>query len=219
MWVPFNEGWGQHETEKYVAWLKQRDPSRLVNNTSGWTDTGVGDVSDVHSYPGPAMPLLEEKRAAVLGEFGGLGLPLEGHTWIDKGNWGYRTYKNTDELGQAYRDLMYQLRIMVGEGLAAAIYTQTTDVEIEVNGMMTYDRAVVKLPQDARRPSCRARLAAASSATSFSHRIAPRSSGDTRPLLRRRPGRQPRSMTEDGRGATGDSASLIRRVHASGRRG
>jgi Glycosyl hydrolases family 2, sugar binding domain/Glycosyl hydrolases family 2/Glycosyl hydrolases family 2, TIM barrel domain len=149
MWVPFNEGWGQHETEKYVAWLKERDPSRLVNNTSGWTDTGVGDVSDVHSYPGPAMPLLEDKRAAVLGEFGGLGLPLEGHTWIDKGNWGYRSYKNTDELGQAYRDLMHQLRIMVGEGLAAAIYTQTTDVEIEVNGMMTYDRAVVKLPQDA----------------------------------------------------------------------
>jgi hypothetical protein len=150
MWVPFNEGWGQHQTEQYVAWLKERDPSRLVNNTSGWTDTGVGDVSDVHSYPGPAMPLLEEKRAAVLGEFGGLGLPLEGHTWIDKGNWGYRSYKTTAELGQAYRDLMYQLRIMVGQGLAAAIYTQTTDVEIEVNGMMTYDRAVVKLPEDAK---------------------------------------------------------------------
>jgi hypothetical protein len=150
MWVPFNEGWGQHETERYVAWLKQRDPSRLVNNTSGWTDTGVGDVSDVHSYPGPAMPVLEDKRAAVLGEFGGLGLPLEGHTWIDKGNWGYRSYKSPDELGQAYRDLMYQLRIMVGEGLAAAIYTQTTDVEVEVNGIMTYDREVVKLPADAK---------------------------------------------------------------------
>ena len=150
MWVPFNEGWGQHQTEQYVAWLKGRDPSRLVNNTSGWTDTGVGDVSDVHSYPGPAMPLLEDRRAAVLGEFGGLGLPLEGHTWIDKGNWGYRSYKSPAELGQAYRDLMYQLRIMVGQGLAAAIYTQTTDVEIEVNGIMTYDRAVVKLPDDAK---------------------------------------------------------------------
>jgi hypothetical protein len=149
MWVPFNEGWGQHETEKYVAWIKQKDPSRLVNNASGWTDKGVGDVSDVHSYPNPIRPPLEDKRAAVLGEFGGLGLPLEGHTWIEKGNWGYRSYKNVEELGQAYRDLLYQLRILVGEGLSAAIYTQTTDVEIEVNGMLTYDRAVVKLPPDA----------------------------------------------------------------------
>lgn len=150
MWVPFNEGWGQHETEKYVAWIKQKDPSRLVNNASGWTDKGVGDVSDVHSYPNPIRPPLEDKRAAVLGEFGGLGLPLEGHTWIEKGNWGYRSYTNVEELGQAYRDLMYQLRILVGEGLSAAIYTQTTDVEIEVNGMLTYDRAVVKLPPDAK---------------------------------------------------------------------
>jgi len=150
MWVPFNEGWGQHETEQYVRWLKQHDPSRLVNNASGWTDKGVGDVSDVHSYPAPIRPPLEDQRAAVLGEFGGLGLPLDGHTWIEKGNWGYRSYKTPDELGQAYRDLMNQLRILVGEGLAAAIYTQTTDVEIEVNGMLTYDRAVVKLPADAK---------------------------------------------------------------------
>jgi hypothetical protein len=150
MWVPFNEGWGQHQAEQYAAWLKERDPSRLVNHASGWTDKGVSDVSDTHSYPGPAMPLLESKRAAVLGEFGGLGLPIEGHTWIDKGNWGYRTYKTPEELGKAYRDLQYQLRILVGEGLSAAIYTQTTDVEVEVNGILTYDRAVVKLPADAK---------------------------------------------------------------------
>ena len=155
MWVPFNEGWGQHDTEQYVQWLKERDPSRLVNNASGWTDKGVGDVSDVHSYPAPIRPPLEDKRAAVLGEFGGLGLPLEGHTWIEKGNWGYRSYKSPEELGQAYRDLLYQLRILVGEGLSAAIYTQTTDVEIEVNGMLTYDRAVVKLPPDAKELSAR----------------------------------------------------------------
>ena len=155
MWVPFNEGWGQHDTEQYVQWLKEHDPSRLVNNASGWTDKGVGDVSDVHSYPAPIRPPLEDKRAAVLGEFGGLGLPLEGHTWIEKGNWGYRSYKSPEELGQAYRDLLYQLRILVGEGLSAAIYTQTTDVEIEVNGMLTYDRAVVKLPPDAKELSAR----------------------------------------------------------------
>jgi len=155
MWVPFNEGWGQHETEKYVAWIKQKDPSRLVNNASGWTDKSVGDVSDVHSYPFPIRPPLEDRRAAVLGEFGGLGLPLEGHTWLAKDNWGYRTYKSTDELGQAYRDLLYQLRILAGEGLSAAIYTQTTDVEIEVNGMLTYDREVVKLPPDAKELAAR----------------------------------------------------------------
>ena len=155
MWVPFNEGWGQHETEKYVALIKKMDPSRLVNNASGWTDKSVGDVSDVHSYPFPIRPPLEDKRAAVLGEFGGLGLPLEGHTWLGKDNWGYRTYKTTDELGQAYRDLLYQLRILAGEGLSAAIYTQTTDVEIEVNGMLTYDREVVKLPPDAKELAAR----------------------------------------------------------------
>ncbi len=150
MWVPFNEGWGQHQAEQYAAWLKERDPSRLVNHASGWTDKGVSDVSDAHSYPGPAIPLLEDRRAAVLGEFGGLGLPLVGHTWIDKGNWGYRSYKTPEELGKAYRDLLYQLRILVGEGLSAAIYTQTTDVEVEVNGILTYDRAIVKLPADAK---------------------------------------------------------------------
>ena len=149
MWVPFNEGWGQHETEKTVAWLKAYDPTRLVNNASGWTDKHVGDVSDVHSYPGPAMPVLEPNRAAVLGEFGGLGLPLDGHTWVNRNNWGYRSYADTVALGEAYRDLMHQLKFLIGDGLSAAVYTQTTDVEVEVNGLMTYDREVVKLPASA----------------------------------------------------------------------
>lgn len=145
MWVPFNEGWGQHSTEKYVAWLKSYDPSRLVNNTSGWTDAKVGDVADHHSYPGPAMPPLEPVRAATLGEFGGLGLPTDGHTWLDRGNWGYRSFTSLPDLNAAYRDLLAQLRLHAGDGLSSAIYTQTTDVEIEVNGVMTYDRAVTKL--------------------------------------------------------------------------
>ena len=149
MWVPFNEGWGQHDTEKTTAWLTTYDPSRLVNNASGWTDRKVGDVSDVHSYPGPALPTLEPTRAAVLGEFGGLGLPVTDHTWIDRNNWGYRSYPDTVALGAAYQDLTHQLRFLIADGLAAAIYTQTTDVEIEVNGLMTYDRAVIKLPADA----------------------------------------------------------------------
>jgi hypothetical protein len=81
----------------------------------------------------------------VLGEFGGLGLPVERHTWVDKGNWGYRSFTTAADLNKAYRDLLEQLRMHIGDGLAAAIYTQTTDVEIEVNGVMTYDRAEVKL--------------------------------------------------------------------------
>jgi hypothetical protein len=145
MWVPFNEGWGQHDTAKVVDWIKSTDPTRLVNNASGWTDMQVGDVVDLHSYPGPGIPPLEPARARVLGEFGGLGLPLEGHTWVGKGNWGYRSYATLDELNDAYRDLIAQLRLHQADGLAAAIYTQTTDCEIEVNGLMTYDRAVIKL--------------------------------------------------------------------------
>jgi hypothetical protein len=93
------------------------------------------------------MPEPEARRAAVLGEFGGLGLPLAGHTWLSEGNWGYRGYGDREALGSAYRALLVQLHPLIGEGLAGAIYTQTTDVEIEVNGVMTYDREVVKLPE------------------------------------------------------------------------
>ena len=146
MWVPFNEGWGQHDTERYVEYIRQQDSTRLINNASGWEDRKVGDVADHHAYPGPTVLPIESVRASVIGEFGGLGLPLEGHTWLDKGNWGYRSYANPDELGAAYRSLLYQLRIQVAQGASAAIYTQTTDVEVEVNGLMTYDRAVVKMP-------------------------------------------------------------------------
>ncbi len=149
MWVPFNEGWGQHDTPATVAWLAQHDSTRLVDNASGWTDATVGSVHDVHAYPGPGAPAVEPTRAAVLGEFGGLGLPLEGHTWIQKESWGYRNFPTVDSLGTAYRGLLVRLSPLRTDGLAAAIYTQLTDVEREVNGVMTYDRAVVKLPADA----------------------------------------------------------------------
>ena len=145
MWVPFNEGWGQYDTERITKWIKEYDPSRLVNNTSGWADRKVGDVYDIHAYPGPAAPANEEKRAVVLGEFGGLGLPEAEHTWQEKGNWGYRSYKDSDELTNAYRNLIMNLRPLIYNGLSAAVYTQTTDVEIEINGLMTYDRDVIKM--------------------------------------------------------------------------
>ncbi|MFC1662499.1 glycoside hydrolase family 2 protein, partial [Gemmatimonadota bacterium] len=151
MWVPFNEGWGQHQTEEYVEWLRGYDPSRLVNNASGWTDTGVGDVLDIHRYPGPGAPdaLEAGDRVPVLGEFGGLGLPVPGHTWVQEDNWGYRSFESPEGLREGYRELLHQLRAFVGDGLAAAVYTQTTDVEVEVNGVMTYDREIVKLGESA----------------------------------------------------------------------
>lgn len=145
MWVPFNEGWGQYDTERVVEMLHKHDPTRLINNASGWTDMRVGDVSDVHVYPGPGMSRPEKDRAVVLGEFGGLGLPVEGHTWVDKNNWGYVSFKSQNELTNAYVGLMERLRPLVIQGLSAAVYTQTTDVEIEVNGWMTYDRQVWKI--------------------------------------------------------------------------
>ena len=145
MWVPFNEGWGQFDTKRIVSWIENYDPTRLVDCASGWTDRGVGHVHDIHAYPGPACPSLEEKRAAVLGEFGGLGLPLPGHTWLREKSWGYRSFKNRGDLTRAYVNLLSRLRLLQSSGLAAAIYTQTTDVEIEVNGLMTYDREILKL--------------------------------------------------------------------------
>jgi len=145
MWVPFNEGWGQYDTPRIVDAVRQRDPSRLVDNASGWTDAKVGDVNDIHRYPGPGVPPKEAARAAVLGEFGGLGLPLPGRTWQDQANWSYRGFTSQAALTDAFVALLGRLHPLVGSpGLSAAVYTQTTDVEIEVNGLMTYDRAVIK---------------------------------------------------------------------------
>jgi len=146
MWVPFNEGWGQFDTPRVVDMVKKLDPTRLVDNASGWTDRGVGDVMDIHTYPGPEAPRIEAKRAGVLGEFGGLGLPLPGHTWQAEKNWGYRSYTTRDELTDAYVTLIKKLHPLTGRpGLSAAVYTQTTDVEVEVNGLMTYDREIIKM--------------------------------------------------------------------------
>jgi len=146
-WVPFNEGWGQFKTSEVVEWIREQDPGRLVDSASGWSDRGVGDVYDIHAYPGPAMPPLEAARAAVLGEFGGLGLPVTGHTWQDEENWGYRSFEDPAALTAAYLELLQRLRPLIADGLCAAVYTQTTDVEIEVNGLMSYDREVLKMDE------------------------------------------------------------------------
>jgi beta-galactosidase/beta-glucuronidase len=145
MWVPFNEGWGQFDTARIVEFTHKLDPSRLVDCASGWTDRGVGDVHDMHKYPGPGMPKVEEKRAAVLGEFGGLGMPTRGHTWQTEKNWGYVSYDTPKKLTDAYVAQLENLQPLIERGLSAAVYTQTTDVEGEVNGLMTYDREIVKM--------------------------------------------------------------------------
>lgn len=145
MWVLFNEGWGQYDSERLTSWLKTLDPTRLVNHASGWTDMRVGDVVDIHSYPGPDCPAPESRRAAVLGEFGGLGLAVDGHSWSSR-CWGYLMLPDAKELGSRYTRLFKQVWALHNfRGLSAAIYTQTTDVETECNGLLTYDRAVAKI--------------------------------------------------------------------------
>ena len=145
VWVPFNEAWGQFETEAVVEFVRRLDASRLVNSASGGNYLGVGDILDVHQYPDPMFPRTDPYKAAVCGEFGGLGLPVEGHTLLDKGNWGYRSFDNKEALTAAYLEKIAMLKPMIKQGLAAAIYTQITDVEIEVNGLLTYDREVLKM--------------------------------------------------------------------------
>jgi len=145
MWVLFNEGQGQHDTESLVAAIKALDPSRLVNNASGNDDKQCGDVIDMHNYPGPGSPKPEANRAAVLGEFGGLGFFVQGHTW-GKQTWGYKGTNSFEDLTRSYEKLLAKAWALKDkEGLSAVIYTQLTDVESEGNGLLTYDRAINKV--------------------------------------------------------------------------
>ncbi|MGB7395455.1 MAG: sugar-binding domain-containing protein [Pricia sp.] len=144
-WVPFNEAWGQFKTEEISDWTKAYDPSRLVNAASGGNFYRTGDIVDLHNYPDPAMYLYDAERTNVLGEYGGIGLALEGHLWRPDENWGYVKFKNSKEVTEQYVDYAEELRKMVKAGFSGAIYTQTTDVEGEVNGFMTYDRKVDKM--------------------------------------------------------------------------
>jgi hypothetical protein len=145
-WVPFNEGWGQFDTDRILAEVAALDPQRLVDGPSGWFDTGEGDMLDLHVY-GREQFFPEElpgDRPVVYGEFGGLGLPVEGHLSVDDG-WGYAAFESDKEYEKAYTALMSLIRDLVPRGLAGAIYTQTTDVESEINGLLTYDRRVFKI--------------------------------------------------------------------------
>lgn len=148
VWVPFNEAWGQFNTAKVVAWTQEYDPSRLVNPASGGNHYHVGDMLDLHNYPAPDLYLYDPDRPTVLGEYGGIGLPMEGHLWQPDRNWGYIQFKNPKEVTDEYVKYADQLKELILKGFSAAVYTQTTDVEGEVNGLMTYDRKVLKVEKD-----------------------------------------------------------------------
>lgn len=148
VWVPFNEAWGQFKTKEITEWTKAYDTSRLVNSASGGNFYRTGDIVDLHNYPGPAMYLYDAQRVNVLGEYGGIGLPIEDHLWKPDNNWGYVKFKNSKETTQQYIKYAEALKKLVKAGFSGAIYTQTTDVEGEVNGFMTYDRKVDKMNVD-----------------------------------------------------------------------
>lgn len=146
-WIPFNEAWGQFKTQEIAQWTKQYDPTRLVNPASGGNHYTCGDMLDLHNYPQPDIYLYDAQRATVLGEYGGIGLVVEGHLWEPDRNWGYVQFNSSKEATDEYikyADILYKL---IKKGFSAAVYTQTTDVEIEVNGLMTYDRKEVKLDE------------------------------------------------------------------------
>jgi len=149
MWVPFNEGWGQFDAAQTADLVRRRDPSRPVDAASGWVDPGNGDVRDVHVYyPGPRMPSRPDaRRAEVLGEWGGLGLVVDDHRWPRR-PFAYKILKSREDLEVRYAVQMAALEKLVERGLAAAVWTQTTDVEGEVNGLFTYDRDVLKISSD-----------------------------------------------------------------------
>jgi hypothetical protein len=144
-WVVFNEGWGQYDTNRMADLAKKRDPTRLIDSASGWNDRSGGDVHDIHRYPNPGAPPADGKRAGVLGEFGGLGLGVDGHTWAKK-TWGYQGMRSQSELTRKYERLLDSAwKLRDEQGLCAVVYTQLTDVETEANGLLTYDRAVIKV--------------------------------------------------------------------------
>ena len=153
VWVPFNEAWGQHRTVEVGKWTVERDPRRLVNVASGGNFWPVGDVVDHHSYPHPEFPFDSDRFGEfikVMGEFGGHGYPVKDHLWYaNRRNWGYGGLpQNQAEYKERYVTSLEKLKELRTQGIAAGIYTQTTDVEGEINGLMTYDRKEIKIPAE-----------------------------------------------------------------------
>lgn len=144
VWVPFNEGWGQWQTARVVERVRHLDPSRLVDAASGWWDKHLGDVASKHRYPRPAMRAAYDGRVEVCTEYGGIGCVVNGHTWPEKRPWSYRMARHAS-VTNLYTALLDEVDALAGDGLAGAVYTQLTDVEGEVNGLVTYDRESFKI--------------------------------------------------------------------------
>jgi beta-galactosidase/beta-glucuronidase len=146
VWVPFNESWGQFQSVDVAKWVKKYDPTRLVDHASGWFDQGGGDFQSRHVYFKKLKRPKQDERAFVVSEFGGYSLKISEHVWDENKKFGYRFYETSETLTDAYLALLEkELKPLIPEGLAAAVYTQTTDVEIEINGYLTYDRKVEKM--------------------------------------------------------------------------
>lgn len=146
VWVPFNEAWGQFDAVRIANEIKEKDPSRLVDHASGWFDQKGGDFRSVHNYFRPLKVEYDAKRAFVISEYGGYACHIKGHSSADR-VYGYQKYDTTQDLTAAYRNLLRnQLFPLEEQGLSGAVYTQLSDVEEEVNGLVTYDRKVVKMP-------------------------------------------------------------------------
>jgi len=146
VWVPFNEAWAQFDTPQVVDFTRAQDNTRLINPSSGGNFCQNGDILDIHQYPGPHMVYYEMKFANVFGEFGGIGYPIQGHLWQDR-NWGYVSFESAEDVFKKYSELIEEMKAFVRIGYCGAVYTQTTDVEGEVNGLMTYDRKVIKMDE------------------------------------------------------------------------
>jgi beta-galactosidase/beta-glucuronidase len=154
MWVVFNEGWGQYETIRVTEFVEAYDPSRLISAASGWANRPIGDIHDIHSYEVETqVPPRFKDKASVLGEYGGIGWPIEEHIWdLDKQYWGYQVVYSGEELLRDYQAMFDQvLDMQRTKGLSAAVYTQITDIEGEMNGLMTYDRELIKIPVESLR--------------------------------------------------------------------
>lgn len=159
-WVVFNERWGAYDQERLTNWIKKYDPSRIVDGHSGellYVDNILrepsdspwiaSDMTDVHSYPNPRNAPAQPNKARVIGEFGGVGVPVAGHEWDDMQGWGY-VQVTPNELKDKYTNMMKEIKQLESLGLSASIYTQPFDVEGEENGLITYDREIIKIPVD-----------------------------------------------------------------------
>ncbi|MGL4594631.1 MAG: glycoside hydrolase family 2 protein [Thermoguttaceae bacterium] len=149
VWTLFNEGHGQHNNVELVDLMRKWDATRLINNASGWNDFKLGDLNDAHRFPGPEMPFFDSNRASVIGSFGGITLvPPSSHLWTQE-TWGFQHVADSESLVRRYRKLHEELRKQIhDEGLSGAIFHQLVDVESECNGLVSYDRMILKVPPE-----------------------------------------------------------------------